>query len=188
SRIAIRSTSVISLKSAPLELLLVGRHGEVLARDLCSLLSEIVGSSQIAAEEAHLAVYIALQKRLPIRASEMAMNRDGCGAGNGGNLAGPLAAGLEAAHGAVKYNDVRDAGGVAIAVAIDVLEFPFFLKLMDQVFVERNLEFGRQLDLVRLNHFHLDRRSLDLCGLVFLGQQRRGSECQSIHTQADRLA
>ena len=50
-----------------------------------------------------------------------------------------------------------------------MLKFSVFLDLSNEVFVERNLELRRKLDFVRLDHLHLDRRDLDLDGLLSLG-------------------
>src|SRR5258707_12270564 len=95
------------------------------------------------------------------------MNADGRSAGNGCYLPGPLAAGLEAPNCAVKNDDVSDTGGVAVAVAIDMLKLSLCLDLSNKGFIKGNLEFGRQLVFVRLDHLDLDGRALDLDGLWF---------------------
>src|SRR5215469_15487026 len=106
------------------------------------------------------------------------MNCDGRGTGNGCYLSGALAAGLEAPNRAVKNYKVGDICGAAVAVAIHLRE-PDFLELANQVFIKYNLEFSRQLDFVRLNHFDLNRRRVDLDGLGFFGQQRVRNEKKS---------
>ena len=55
------------------------------------LFGEVVGSLEIPAKEPDLAVYILLEKGRSVRARELAMDRNGRGAGNGGHLPGPLA-------------------------------------------------------------------------------------------------
>src|SRR5258708_2660312 len=157
-------------------LLATGR-GKVFACDMRGLLGEVVGCFEVAAKEPNLAFYILLEQGRSVRARELAMNRDGCGAGNGGHLPSPLAARLEAPNRAMKDDEVGDTRGVAVAIAIHMRESIFF-ELANQIFVEGNLEFSRQFDLVRLNHLHLKRRRLDLGGFVFLGQQWRSTEDQ----------
>src|SRR6266550_382117 len=152
--------------------------------DIGGLLGKIVGSSEISAKEPDLAVYIPLQQRGPVLPRELAMDRNGRGAGNGGHLPGPLAARLEAPNRAMKDDEVGDTRGVAVAVAIHMRE-SILLELANQVFVKGNLEFGRQLDFVRFNHLNLERRRLDLCGFVFLSEQWRGSENHSEEEQPD---
>src|SRR6266852_80608 len=110
------------------------------------------------------------------------MNRDGRGAGNGCYLPGLLAACLESPNGATKNYEVGDTRGVAVTVAIHMRK-SLFLELMNQVFVQCNLELSRQLDFVRLDHLNLDRRRLDLGGLVFPSEQRTGGEKQGKHRQ-----
>ena len=90
------------------------------------LLSEVVGSLEISTEEPDLAVYISLQEGSPIRTRELAMNRDGGGAVNGCYLPGPFTTLFESAHRAMKDNEIGDPHRVAVAVAIDMLEFLFF--------------------------------------------------------------
>src|SRR6266566_496759 len=155
--------------------------------DIGGLLGKIVGSSEISAKEPDLAVYIPLQQRGPVLPRELAMDRDGRGAGNGGHLPGLLAARLEAPNRAMKDDEVGDTRGVAVAVAIHMRE-SILLELANQVFVKGNLEFSRQFDFVRLNHLNLERRRLDLGGLAFLGQQRRGSENQCEQEQPEPRA
>src|SRR5713101_4465844 len=164
--------------------LLATGHGKVFICDMSGLLGEVVGCFEVAAKEPDLAVYILLEKGRSLRARELAMDRDGRGAGNGGHLPGPLAARLEAPNRAMKDDEVGDTRGVAVAVAIHMRE-SILLELANQVFVKGNLEFSRQLDFVRLNHLNLERRRLDLCGFAFLGQQRRGSENHSEEEQPD---
>src|SRR5712664_3834559 len=112
------------------------------------------------------------------------MDRDGCGAGNGCYLPGPLAARLEAPHRAMKDDEVGDTRGIAVAVTIHMRE-SVLLELTNQVFVKGNLEFSGQLDLIRVNHLHLERRRLDLGGLVLLGQKWRSTEDQREQGQLD---
>src|SRR5260370_22371197 len=150
-------------------------HGKVFICDIRGLLGEIGGCFEVAAKEPDLAVYIPLEKGRSVRSRELAMDRDRRGAGNGGHLPDPLAARLEAPNRAMKDDAVGDARGVAVAIAIHMRE-SILLELANQVFIKSNLEFGWQLDFVRLNHLNLERRRLDLGGLAFLGQQRRGSE------------
>ena len=140
--------------------------------DMRGLFGEIVGSLEIPAEEADLAVYIPREERLGIRAGELAMDRDGRGAGNGCHLAGPLAAGLKAPDRAMENNQVGDTRGGAAAVAIDMLKCSLFLDLMNEIFIKCNLKFGREFDFVRLDHLDLDCRRLNLAGGVF-GKLRR---------------
>src|SRR5438067_1395717 len=92
--------------------------GKVVMCDIGGLLGKIVGSSEISAKEPDLAVYIPLQQRGPVLPRELAMDRDGRGAGNGGHLPGLLAARLEAPNRAMKDDEVGDTRGVAVAVAI----------------------------------------------------------------------
>src|SRR6266850_7475027 len=167
--------------------LLVTGRGKVFVCDMCGLLGEVVGCLKVAAKEPDLAVNIPLEKGRSVWARELAMDRDGCGAGNGGHLPGPLAARFEAPNRAMKDDEVGDTRGVAVAIAIHMRE-SVFLELANQVFVKGNLEFSGQLDFVRLNHLNLKRRRLDLGGLVFLGQQRRGSENQCEQGQPEPRA
>src|SRR6266849_3081360 len=157
-------------------LLTTGR-GKVFICDMSGLLGEVVGCFEVAAKEPDLTVYIPLEKGRSLRARELAMDRDGRGAGNSGHLPGPLAARFEAPNRAMKDDEVGDTRGVAVAIAIHMRE-SIFLELANQVFVEGNLEFSGQLDFVRFNHLHLKRCRLDLGGFVFLGEQWRGSENQ----------
>src|SRR5258707_6193596 len=60
---------------------------------------------------------------------------------------------------------------MAVAFAEHVLESALFLELLDQILVKRDLEFGRQLDLVRCNHEYLNRG-----GLLCRGRNRLGME------------
>src|SRR5260370_22461437 len=85
-------------------LLATGR-GKVLICDMRGLLGEVVGCFEVASKEPDLAIYIPLEKGGSVRACELAMNRDGSGAGNGGHLQGPLAARLEAPHRTIKDHD-----------------------------------------------------------------------------------
>src|SRR5882724_8265280 len=157
-------------------LLATGR-GKVFICDMRGLLGEVVGCLKVAAKEPNLAVNILLEKERSVRARELAMNRDGCGAGNGCYLPGPLAARLEAPNRAMKDDEIGDTRGVAVAVTIHMRE-SVLLELANQVFVKGNLEFSRQLDFVRFNHLNLERRRLDLGGLVLLGQKWRSTEDQ----------
>src|SRR6266699_5441445 len=158
-------------------LLPTGR-GKVFICDMRGLLGEVVGCLKVAAKEPDLAVYILLEKGRSLRARELAMDRDGRGAGNGGHLPGPLAARFEAPNRAMKDDEVGDTRGVAVAIAIHMRK-SLFLELTNQVFVKGNLEFSGQFDFVRFNHLNLERRRLDLCGLVLLSEQWRGSENHS---------
>ena len=110
---------------------------------MSGLFGEIVGCLEIPAKEPDLAVYIPLQDRLCVRVGELAMDRDGRGPGNGCHLAGPLAAGLKAPDCAMENNQVVRARGGAIAVAIDMLKCSLFLDLLNEIFVEGDLKFGR---------------------------------------------
>src|SRR6266403_4330244 len=145
------------------------RRGKVFMCGMSGLFGEVVGGLEIPAKEPDLAVYIPRQERLCIRAGELAMDRDGRGAGNGCHLAGSLAAGLEAPDRAVENNQVGDTSGGAIAVAIDMLKCSLFLELMNEIFVKCNLKFGREFDFVRPDHFDLDCRRLNLGGQMFRG-------------------
>src|SRR5258708_26428748 len=139
------------------------------------LLCEVVGCFEVAAKEPDLAVYILLEKGRSVRARELAMDRDGRGAGNGSHLAGPLAARLEAPNRAMKDDEIGHTRGVAVAVAIHMRE-SILLELANQVFVKGNLEFSRQFDFVRFNHLNLECRRLDHCRFVFLSGPWRGTE------------
>src|SRR6266581_712514 len=167
-------------------LLATGR-GKVFICDMRGLLGEVVGCLKVAAKEPDLAVNILLEKGRSVWARELAMDRDGCGAGDGCYLPGPLAAHLEAPNRAMKDDEVGDTRGVAVAVTIHMRE-SVLLELANQVFVKGNLEFSRQFDFVRFNHLNLEGRRLDLCGFVFLGQQRRGSENHSEEEQPEPCA
>src|SRR5882672_2139320 len=167
-------------------LLATGRE-KVFVCDMRGLLGEVVGCFEVAAKEPDLAVNILLEKGRSVWARELAMDRDGRGAGNSGHLPGPLAASFEAPNRAMKDDEVGDTRGVAVAIAIHMRE-SILLELANQVFVKGNLEFGWQLDFVRLNHLNLERRRLDLGGLAFLGQQRRGSENQCEQGQPEPRA
>src|ERR1700757_74786 len=149
----------------------IGR-GEVFMRDMGGLFGEVVGGLEIPAKEPDLAVYIARQDRLCIRGGELAMDRDGRSPGNGCHLAGPLAAGLESPDRAMENNQIWGTRGGAVAVAINMLECSLFLDLMNQIFIKRNLKFGREFDFVRLDHLNLDCRSLNFAGQVFGGLRR----------------
>src|SRR6266481_5371815 len=157
-------------------LLSTGR-GKVFICDMRGLLGEVVGCLKVAAKEPDLAVNILLEKGRSVWARELAMDRDGCGAGNGCYLPGPLAARLEGTNRAMKDDEVGDTRGVAVSIAIHMRE-TVLLELTNQVFVKGNLEFSGQLDLIRVNHFHLERRRFDLCGFVLLGQNWRSTENQ----------
>src|SRR5260370_8359695 len=157
-------------------LLATGR-GKVLIWDMRGVLGEVVGCLEVASKERDIAICIPFEKGGSVRVCELEMNGDGSGAGNGGHLPGPLAARLEAPNRAMKDDEVGDTRGVAVAIVIHMRE-SVLLELANQVFIKSNLEFGWQLDFVRLNHLNLERRRLDLGGLAFLGRERRGSENQ----------
>src|SRR5260221_2605301 len=148
------------------------------------LLREVVSCFEVAAKEPDLAVYILLKKGRSVRAREPAMDRDGRGSGNGGHLPGPLAARFEAPNRAMKDDEVGDTRGVAVPVAIHMRE-SILRELANQVFVKGNLEFCGQLDFIRLNHLNLERRRLNLCGLVLLGPKWRSTEDQHEQGQLD---
>ena len=97
------------------------------------------------------------------------MNRDGRGPGNGCHLAGPLAAGFKAPDRAMENNQVGGICGGAVAVAIDMLKCSLFLDLLNEIFIEGNLKFGREFDFVRLDHLDFDCRRVNLGGQVFRG-------------------
>ena len=139
---------------------------------MSGLFGEVVGGLEIPAKEPDLAVYIPREERLCIRAGELAMDRDGRGPGNGCHLAGPLAAGPEAPDRAMENNQVGGTRGGAVAVAIDMLKRSLFLDLMNEIFIKRNLKFGREFDFVRLGHLDLDCRRVNLAGQVFGGLRR----------------
>src|SRR6266481_6249152 len=173
-----RSTGFLSWS-----LLATGRE-KVFVCDTRGLLGEVVGCFEVAAKEPDLAVYILLEKGRSVRARELAVNRDGCGAGNSCYLPGLLAACLKVPNRAMKDDEVGDTRGVAVAVAIHMRE-SVLLELPNQVFVKRNLEFSGQFDFARFNHLNLERRRLDLCGLVLLGQKWRSTEDQREQGQLD---
>src|SRR5258708_36106140 len=106
--------------------------------DTRRLFGEIVGSLEIPAKEPDLAVYIPREERLCIRAGELAMDRDGRGAGNGCHLAGPLAAGLKPPDRAMENNQVGDTRGSAVTVVVDVLICTLFLDLMNEIIIKLN--------------------------------------------------
>ena len=134
---------------------------------MSGLLGEVVSGLEIPAKEPDLAVYISGEERLCIQAGELAMDRDGRGAGNGCHLAGPLAAGFKAPDRAMENNQVGGTRGGAVAVAIDVLKCSLFLDLLNEIFIESSLKFGREFDFVRLDHLDLDCRRVNLAGQVF---------------------
>ena len=134
---------------------------------MSGLFGEVVGGLEIPAKEPDLAVYISGEERLCIQAGELAMNRDGGGAGNGCHLAGPLAAGLKAPDHTMENNQVGGTRGGAVAVAIDMLKYSLFLDLLNEIFIEGNLKFGGEFDFVRLDHLDLDCRRVNLAGQVF---------------------
>src|SRR6266568_3159008 len=146
--------------------------GEIFMRDMGGFLCKVVGGSQISSKEPDLATDVPFDARLPVRACELAVNRDRSGAGNGGHFPGFLAARLEAANRAVKYNEVRGARGPAVTIAIDALEAALLFELANQVFIQCDLELGGQLDLVGLNHLDLNRGALDRRPTFFIGRQR----------------
>src|SRR5258705_3629168 len=111
------------------------RRRKVFICGMSGLFGEVVGGLEIPAKEPDLAVYIPLQERLCVVAGELAMDRDGRGAGNGGHLAGPLAASLEAADRAMENNQIGDIRGGAVSVAIDMLKCSLFLQLINKIFV-----------------------------------------------------
>ena len=131
---------------------------------MSGLLGEVVGGLEIPAKEPDLAIYIPREERLCIWAGELAMDRDGRGPGNGCHLTGPLAAGLKAPDCAMENNQVWGTRGSAVAVAIDMLKCSLFLDLLNEIFIEGNLKFGREFDFVRLDHLDLDCRRLNLAG------------------------
>src|SRR5262249_19243146 len=133
---------------------------------------KIVSGPEISTKEPHFSVHILLKKHLAIARREAAMNSDRRGACERGHLPCPLTAGFEASNYAMKNNQIANIGRVPVAVSIYVRK-PFLLELTNQVFIERNLEFRWQLDLVRLDHDDLDGRGLDLCRPRFLGQKRK---------------
>src|SRR5437016_12302942 len=118
--------------------------------DIGGLLGKIVGSSEISAKEPDLAVYIPLQQRGPVLPRELAMDRNGRGAGNGGHLPGLLAARLEAPNRAMKDDEVGDTRGVAVAVGIHMRE-SIHRELSNHDAVQGRMAFGRQHDLVGSN-------------------------------------
>src|SRR5260370_8483348 len=91
---------------------------KVLVSDTRGLLGEVVGCFEVAAKEPDLAVYILLEKGRSLRARELAMDRDGRGAGNGGHLPGPLAARFEAPNRAMKDHELGDPRTVASPITI----------------------------------------------------------------------
>lgn len=78
----------------------------------------------------------------------------GC-AGYRGYLSSHLVAWFEAAHCAMKHHKIGDVAGVVVTVTVHMLESSF-LKLTDEIFVERSLEFRWNRDFVRLDHRHLN--------------------------------
>src|ERR1700719_2749126 len=102
---------------------------------MSGLLGEVVGCFEVAAKEPDLAVNIPLEKGRSLRTGELAMDRDGRGAGNGGHLPGPLTARFEAPNRAMKDHEAGDARGVAVAIAIHMRK-SMFLELANQVFVK----------------------------------------------------
>src|SRR5258705_11600343 len=119
------------------------RRRKVFICGMSGLFGEVVGGLEIPAKEPDLAVYIPLQERLCVVAGELAMDRDGRGPGNGGYLAGPLAACLEAPDCAVENDQVGDTCGGGVAVAPGMLEDSLFFGIVDVHVVKWNLEFRR---------------------------------------------
>src|SRR6266478_2903273 len=140
------------------------RRRKVFICCMSGLFGEVVGGLEIPAKEPDLAVHVPREDRLCIRAGELAMDRDGRGPGNGGHLAGPLAASLEAPDCAMENNQVGDTCSGAVTVAIDMLKCSLFLQLMNEIFIKCNLKFGREFNFVRLDHLDLDCRRLNLGG------------------------
>src|SRR6185295_18394826 len=106
--------AIISRRSPGRSLRSVIGCGEVFMRDTGGFLCEVVGGSEISSKKPDLAVYIPCQERVCIRAGELAMDRDGRRAGNGCQLAGPLAAALKAPDRAMENNQVGSARGGAV--------------------------------------------------------------------------
>src|SRR6267378_6831794 len=145
------------------------RRRKVFICGMSGLFGEVVGGLEIPAKESDLAVYIPREERLCVVAGELAMDRDGRGPGNGGYLAGPLAACLEAPDCALENDQVGDTCGGAVAVAIDMLKCSLFFDLMNEIFIKCNLKLGREFDFVRPDHFDLDCRRLNLGGQMVRG-------------------
>jgi len=143
------------------------RRGKVFVRDMGGFLREVVGGPEITSKKPNLPGYVPREERLCIRAGELAMDGDGRGASNRCHLAGPLAAGLKALDRAMENNQVGGTRGGVVAAAIDMLKCSLFLDLMDEIFIESDLKFGREFDFVRLDHLDLDCRRANLAGQVF---------------------
>src|SRR6266849_6986704 len=126
-------------------------------RQLGGFFCKVESSAEISSEKLHFAIQVALQDTFAVLVCKLAMNVNRGLASDRGDIAGPLATLLETAHGTVEDDQVRYSVSIVFALAVHVLEPALLFKLLDQVFVKRNLEFRRQLDLVGLNHESLNR-------------------------------
>ena len=106
-------------------------------------LGKVIGSLEISAEEPHIPLYVARQQQSPVFIGELAMNTYGGCPGDSGYLTRHFAALLEASNCAVEDDQIGSVGGVSVAFTINSLDPAFFLQLLNQVLVERNLEFRR---------------------------------------------
>jgi hypothetical protein len=82
---------------------------------------------------------------------------------------------FEPAHGAVKDNEVRSVSGIAVTVAINVLESLLF-KLPNEVFIQRNTKFRWDGYFVRLNGCDLNAPHFEACGLAVSRIQNNAGE------------
>jgi hypothetical protein len=100
------------------------------------------------------ATVIALQQDLALVVGELAMDSNLNCASDHRNLSFLLTSLGEAADCAVKHDQVRDIGGIAVTIPIDVQRAHLFLKLLNHVLVECHFKFTGQLYIVVLDHFH----------------------------------
>src|SRR6267378_5650202 len=153
-----------------------GTRGEIVMRQLCRFFCKIESSPEVSAQEPHFAVHIPLQDGLAVLVRKLAMNVNRSLPLNCCYIAGHLAAFLEPPNRAAKYDQVRCRGSIAVAIAVHVLEPALFLKLLDQILIERKLEVRGQFDLVRLNHQNLNRRRFHC-----LRRRRLSAEFRQLH-------
>src|SRR5712692_6588208 len=144
---------------------------KVFMGDTCRLLGEVIRSVKISAEEPHFAFDVALQQRMAIFIGELAVDLYGGGSRDRRYLTRPFTALLEASNGTIEDDEIRNVGGMAVAVAIDMLEPTLFLELLNQVLIEGHLEFCGEPYDVRLDHHDFNRRGLYLYRRLFLPAQ-----------------
>ncbi len=142
-------------------------------RDTGCFLGEVISSFEISAEEPHIPFDVARQQPLAIFIGEFTVNTYRGRPGNSSYLSRSFTAFLEASNCATEDDETGSVGGVPVAFAIDLLDPTLLLQLLNQVFIERHLEFRGQLDLVRLDHHDPDRGCIYLRQMPALRLQER---------------